>query len=340
MRKFFIVILVIATALISGCAAPKINLFPDTTEPLKEFTLKGRGKGKVLVIPVKGNITDSTKEKIIGGIKPSMVQEIISQLQMAEKDKNIHSVLFQISSPGGSVTASDILYHEIMGFKERTGTRIVVSFMDVAASGAYYISLPADLIFAHPTTITGSIGVVFLHPKINELMEKIGVSLEVSKSGKNKDMGSPFRETTQGEREIFQSLTEELGQRFIDLVAKHRALDPSTLGEISSARIYLAAEALELGLIDRIGYLNDALSEAKKLAGLYENARVIVYRRTRYPDDNLYNTTTMKSGAGDFSIINIGLLQGLISPQAGFYYLWHPVSQRGQSYTFDKFFSF
>ncbi|HDL07494.1 MAG TPA: signal peptide peptidase SppA [Desulfobacteraceae bacterium] len=323
-RNFIFVILIAATAAIIGCAAPKFNLFPDAAEPLKEFTLQGKGKEKVLVIPVNGKISDSSREKMIGGIQPSMVQEIVSQLKLAEKDKNIRSVLFKINSPGGSVTASDILYYEILSFKQRTDIPIVASLMGVAASGGYYISLPADSIFAHPTTVTGSVGVLFLQPKVNKLMGKIGLGVEVSKSGKNKDMGSPFRETTIGEEKMFQMLTEELGHRFINLVAEHRRLDIKTLGDISSARIYLADEALSLGLVDKIGYLDDALSEAKKLAGLPENAKVVVYRRTKYPDDNLYNTAAMKSGAKNISLIDLEQLKELFLPEAGFYYLWQP----------------
>jgi protease-4 len=125
-----------------------------------------------------------------------MVQEFVSQLRLAEKDKKIKALLLKIDSPGGSVIASDIVYNEILAFKKRTGAKVVVAMMGVAASGGYYISLPADTIVAHPATITGSIGVIFFRPKVTGLMGKIGVGVEVNKSGKNKDIGSPFRQTT------------------------------------------------------------------------------------------------------------------------------------------------
>ncbi|MCK4485255.1 MAG: S49 family peptidase, partial [Desulfobacterales bacterium] len=110
-------------------------------------------------------------------------------------------------------------------------------------------------------------------------MGKIGLNMEVSKFGKNKDMGSPFRQTTEEEQKILQGLTDELGGRFVSLVAKHRKIDQRTLADISTARVYLAREALQLGLVDKIGYLSDALLQAKKLSGLPKDAKVVVYRR-------------------------------------------------------------
>jgi protease-4 len=194
--------------------------------------------------------------------------------------------------------------------------------MGVAASGGYYISLPADYILAHPTTITGSIGVIFMRPKVTGLMHKIGIGMDVSKSGVNKDIGSPFRPATAEEEKIFQDLTDRLGVRFIDLVAKHRKLDPAIIAEIATARIYLASEALELGLVDEIGYLENAVLQAKKLAQLPEDAKVVVYRRTEYPDDNIYNTST-RYGGGELSVISVELLPDALNQfRTGFYYLW------------------
>jgi protease-4 len=188
----------------SGCIKPKITLFPDATEPLREFTLQGAGREKILIVPVNGFISDSHRDLPFLR-RSSMVQEIVSQLKKAEKDKDIKAVILKIDSPGGSVTASDMLYHEISKFKERSGVKLVVIMMGVAASGGYYVALPADFIFAHPTSITGSIGVVFLRPNVSGLMGKIGMEMEVDKSGKNKDMGSPFRRPTEEERRLFRT---------------------------------------------------------------------------------------------------------------------------------------
>jgi protease-4 len=306
---------------ITGCQAPKIRLFPSQADPLEEYTLEGKGKQKILVIHMRGIISNAPRKGFIR-TKPSMVQEVVSQLRLAEKDDNVEAVILKIDSPGGSVTASDILYNEIAGYKNRTKAKVVVAMMGVAASGAYYIALPADYIQAHPTTITGSIGVIFARPKVSGLMQKIGVDVEVNKSGADKDMGSPFRPTSTAEKKIFQELTDKLGDRFVNLVISHRNLEPEAVAQISTARVYLANEALVLGLVDQIGYLENAVDRAKKLAGLDEDARVIVYRRTEYPDDNIYNTSTRYDGHAKASLISMELPGSLNHIQTGFYYLW------------------
>ena len=192
------------------------------------------------------------------------------------------------------------------------------------ASGAYYIAQATDLILAHPTTVTGSVGVVFIRPKVAGLMEKIGVGVEVSKSGINKDIGSPFRATTPEEELIFQAMTDQLAKRFLDLVQTRRKLNAEQLAATASARVYMAEEALKIRLVDRIGYMPDAMAEAKALAGLPEDAKVVVYRRVEYPDDNLYNPVTSYEGGRPAVLFDTGLSNFLPALLAGFYYLWYP----------------
>lgn len=316
--RIFPAAMLLATLLLcSGCIKPKITLFPDETDPLEEFTLQGRGKEKILLVPVRGFIADNSRDLPLSR-KRNTVQEIFSVLRKAEADKNVKAVILKVDSPGGSVTASDILYHEIMGYKERSGAKLVALAMGVAASGGYYVSLPADFIVAHPTSIIGSIGVVFLRPDVGGFLEKIGVEVQVDKSGRNKDMGSPFRKATPEEQQMLQSLIDEMAARFLSLVERHRKTAEGA--DLASARIYGAAEAMRLGLVDRIGYVDDAVREAKNLAGLPEDAKVVVYRRTEFPDDNVYNTSTAKPSTPELSLIDLG---DAIPPlRSGFYYLW------------------
>ena len=323
-RVLLFISLLVATAfLTSGCGGLKIKIGAQSKEPLKEYTLQGRERGKVLVIPVRGFLSDVPRKDFLGE-RASTVQEVVSQLRLAEKDEEIKAVLLEINSPGGSITASDILYHEIIDFKERTKTKIVAGLMDVAASGGYYIALPADRIVAHPTTITGSVGVIFITPKVIGLMDKLGLAVEVNKSGKEKDIGSPFRPSTPEEQKVFQELTDRMGKKFLDLVAKHRKMDQTVLSLISSARIYLADEALQLKLIDRIGYLSDAIAEAKELAGLSKEAKVVVYRRDKYSNDNLYNMSTSLYNGQSLSLVDLNLSEIIPALSPGFYYLWAP----------------
>ncbi|MGV8080130.1 MAG: signal peptide peptidase SppA [Syntrophales bacterium] len=320
MKRFYLIAGLLALFLVTACAGPQVKLFQDAKDPLKEFTIEGSGADKILLIPVRGILSDNPREGIIA-TNPSLVQEVVSQLRKAEKDKRVKAVLFKVNTPGGTITASDILYHEITSYKQRTGAKVVSAMMDMAASGGYYMSLPADVIMAHPTTLTGSVGVIFIQPKAMGLMGKIGLGVDVQKYGKNKDMGSPFRESTAEEQRLLQATVDRLGDRFASLVRKHRKLDAQALAEMSTARIFLAEEALKLGLIDRIGYLSDAVRETKKLAGLRDDARVVVYRRDEYPDDNLYNVSTAVSGSSKLSLVNIGLPE-MLNLTTGFYYLW------------------
>jgi len=316
-------LLVMAAILLSSCAGINIRIGSRSEERLKEYTLEGRGREKVLVIPVRGFLSDASERSLLAN-RPSIVEEIVAQLRKGQEDRNVKAVLLEINSPGGSTTASDILYHEIQRFKERTGAKVVAAFMDVAASGGYYVALPADLIVAHPTAVTGSVGVIMITPKVAGLMDKLGVGMEVNKSGKEKDIGSPFRASTPEEQRILQELIDGLGSRFLSLVAKHRNLDSAALAGVSSARINGSEEALHLKLVDRIGYLSDALMDAKRLAGLGDDAKVVAYRRTKYPDDNIYNQSSAWDQGAGLSLVDLHIREIVPVLSPGFYYLWMP----------------
>lgn len=313
--------------LLTACGGIKLKIGTGTEDPLKEYTIEGKGSEKVLVIPIKGFLSDTSETSILSS-KPGTVQEVVSQLRLAGKDSGIKALVLEINSPGGSTTSSDMLYHEIMAFKERRQVPIVAVFMDVAASGGYYVALPADRIIAHPTTVTGSVGVVLIQPRVAGLMDKIGVAVDVTKSGREKDIGSPFRPATPEEQKIFQDLIDGLAGRFYGLVEKHRTVSANALASIKNARIYLPEDALKLGLIDRLGYLSDALDEARSLAKLRGDAKVIVYRRARYPNDNLYNMSTSLEGSSPVSLIDLRLRELVPTLSPGFYYLWMGPSDR------------
>ena len=323
-----LVLLLISTIIVvsGGCSLPRLSLFPEAG-PLKEVTLEGSGAGKVLVLTINGPISDQPRQKLLR-TSAGMVQEVVTHLKKAEQDSQVKALLLKVNSPGGPVTASDILYHEISGYKERSGAKVVVAMMNVAASGGYYLSLPADWIMAHPTTITGSIGVIFMRPGISGFMEKYGFAMNISKSGEQKDMGSPFRSPTEKDEVIFQALTNQMAERFYNLVQKHRKLTPEQMEKVKTARIFLAAEARELGLVDQIGYLKDALAKAKSMAGLKADAKVVTYRRREAEEDNIYNPAM--SGTQDGLEAGLPTLgQFLAIPEVGFYYLW-PSAVGGQ----------
>jgi len=189
--------------------------------------------------------------------------------------------------------------------------------MNVAASGGYYVALTADRIIAHPTTVTGSVGVILMRPTVAGLMDKLGLGVSLNKSGENKDMGSPFRDVTAEEQRMLQLVVERLAGQFLDRVLEHRTIDKADLEEIASARIFLAEDARDLGLIDEIGYLDDAVTAARELAGLPSDARVVAYRRREIPNDTVYGSAASADRL-PFSLESLGL----DFPTTGFYYLW------------------
>ncbi len=311
----------VACLALSGCVQANVSLFGEPGKPYKEQVLDGKGPDKVLLLGVDGLISDHTRQGLLR-TRPSTVQELVAQLKLARQDTDIKAVVLKIDSPGGTTIASDILYHELMTYKEASKIKLVAAMMGLAASGGYYVALPADHILAHPTTITGSVGVIFLQPRVAGLMEKLGVGMDVSKSGTLKDMGSPFRAATEEEKKIVNAMTRAQATRFLELVQKHRNLEPAALGIVASARVFGAAEAKDLGLIDSVGYLDDALATAKSLAGLQKDATVVTYRRHPAADGTYYLPGVEAEG-GRPTVINLDL-DGLLPPQAGMYYLWAP----------------
>src|SRR5205807_1030716 len=190
--------------------------------------------------------------------------------------------------PGGGVTASDDVYGEIVRFKKERKVPVVAAFGDVAASGGYYVACAADRIVAHPTTVTGSIGVIMTSLNLEGLLAKVGVRNQTFKAGEHKDILSPLRGATAEERRIVQSILDDLHARFVSVVRESRAgLDLRRLAELTDGRIFDAPQALQAGLIDQIGDLHAAIDAARAAAHVDE-ARVVAYRRPDETRENIY----------------------------------------------------
>ena len=303
-----------------GCAS--VSLFRDYSQPLREFTLEGAAEPKVVLVTVRGTLQTGPDEDAFRE-RPGIIQETVSQLDKAAADKSVRAVVLAVDSPGGTATASEILYGELLAWKKKTKAKLVVCMLDVAASGGYYISLPADAIIAHPTTVTGSVGTIFIRPRVTGLMDKIGVNVDVTKSGAHKDMGSPFRQPSPEEAEMFNGIVRDLNSRFLSLVAKHRKLSDENLRQVSTARVFTAGQAKAVGLVDEIGDMDLAVATARKLAGLPDNARLVVYRRSEYANDNPYNEMLTRAASGR-ALVDLGAAGDLLRRRAGFYYLWEP----------------
>ena len=314
MRKFLIVFFAL---LASGCVS--VSLFPPKM-PLREKSVQGTGADKVLLVSISGIISDGKDGGLLDR-DDDLVARIKEELTLAGEDEHIKALLLRINSPGGTVTASDVLYHEIMAFKEKRKIPVVAVIMDLGASGGYYLAVTGDRIIAHPTSVTGSVGVIMLRVSAEGLLQKIGVEASAIKSGAKKDIGSPFRPMTDDERAIFQTMINGFFSRFLDVVSKGRSLPPDQLKAISDGRVLTGPQALQLGLVDQVGYLDDGIAAAKKLAGLSE-ARVIMYARPDAYRNNIYSLTGGVGGLESLARFDLMNLMHGASPQ--FLYLWMP----------------
>lgn len=284
--------------------------------------LEGEGPGKILLIDMQGIINNQKDHAFTGATTAlGMVESIREIIAKADKDENIKALLIKINSPGGTVTASDIILHELLLYKKKHVIPIYVQVMDLAASGGYYIALAGDEIIAHPTSLIGSIGVIAFKVNLENLMEKIGVDWEIVKSGDKKDFMSPFRSFTDEERELFQRIIDNFHNRFVSIIAENRQkLNIEEVKSLADGQVFDSKRAMELNLIDHIGYISDTV-ERIKLRLENPDLQVITYQREGDYKSNLYSFHPQPS---TFNLINfnLGLDNNALSPY--FLYLWMP----------------
>jgi len=307
---------------VSGCTLFNVNVI-SPEKPLEEKVLEGKGRPKLLLLDIAGFISEKEPDgRPLTTQKPSIVSRVRESLRKAEKDEDIAGVILRINSPGGTVTASDIIYHEIKGFVNRKKIPVFACITGIGTSGAYYIANAADLITAHPTSITGSIGVIVLNFNLEGLLGKIGVTEKSIKSGAKKDLMSPFRASTEEERQIIQDIINSFARRFLDVIMarKGNQLERPALEKLSDGRVYTADQACTAKLIDRVEYLDDTINEMKKALGITE-ARVVSYTRPGDYRGSIYSAPNSGAASG-VNLININAdgLEMLSSPQ--FLYLW------------------
>ncbi len=220
--------------------------------------------GKIAVISLSGTITTGDSSLFSGStITPELVRDYLTR---AEEDNEVKAIVFRIESPGGEIEPCQEILWEIERVKETMP--IVVSMGGMAASGGYYISTQAHKIVAMPTTQTGSIGVISAVINVEELLEKLGIQIEIFKGGKYKDMHWGFRELTPEEEEIMQGMVDEYYEQFVDVVAEGRGLSKEEVRNLATGQLYTGTEAKELGLIDKLGDLDTAIDLAAELAGI------------------------------------------------------------------------
>jgi protease IV len=243
-----------------------------------EYDLSG-SRAKVAVVNLTGTIMSS--------------RGIVSALQTVADNSSVKAIVLRVDSPGGGVAASQEIFEEVKSIRDSLKP-IVVSMGAIAASGGYYVSCGATRIVANPGTITGSIGVIAMFPNYAKLMGKLGLEMDVIKSGKYKDSGSPFRKMNETDKKYFQGVVDDSYEQFLDVVARERKLSESNLKKYADGRVFTGAQALKLGLIDTLGSFEDAISIAAKLGGIAGRPLVVEARKPQTLADLIFGDLLSK----------------------------------------------
>jgi len=288
---------------------------------------------QVAVIDVSGLIINAEKPGLIQrGENP--VSELHEKLQEAAKDARVKAVILRLNTPGGGVTASDVMYRDVIRFRQESGKPVVALMMDVTASGGYYVACAADRIVTYPTSVVGSIGVIMQTISVKPALSKIGIHAEALTSGKNKDAGSPLSTLTDDQRQVLQNLVDDFYARFVELVRHARpGIPQERFAEVTDGRVVSGTQAVALGLADQAGDIFDAREVAQQLAGI-DHADLIVYHRRLEYAGSPYALTHHGPGPGAQSGTQVNLMQlnlagslpGFNTPggPVGVYYLWQP----------------
>ena len=310
-------------SILVGCTCFSVPLMQPQSK-LEETVVSGDGRDKIVLLDISGVISSKERRRGLFQEQTSMVAQLREELEKASQDKKVRGVILRLNTPGGTVTASDIIYQEIIRFKRERAIPVVACMMELATSGGYYVSIAADTIVAHPTSVTGSVGAIAVKFNAQGLMEKIGVEDETVTAGDKKDLFAPWRPLTEEERAIIQGMLNDFYQRFITLIAENRkTLNLEQVKTLADGRVYTADQALKNGLVDEIGYLADVIEMVKKKAGL-DKAKVIMYHRPYSYKNNIYSQLT----GSDFKNINLVNLDlsWLVDGAGGlrFMYMWLP----------------
>lgn len=320
---------------LTGCINIPPGLFGAARGPVKLTTIDEPKKfwttDQILVLDISGIISIQDSGGGFLGVTPGMVVALKDRIEAAKENPNIRAIILRVDSPGGGVTASDVIYKEILDLKEELDVPIVAMMEDVAASGGLYVAMAADEIYAFPTAITGSIGVITILPSFEELGEKVGVEMRVIKSGVNKDLGSPWRKLTDEERKIFQDMIDRMYARFTGVILDSRGkkgLTKEQLAQFADGRVLDAMRAAELNLIDGVCYMDDVIEKTMKLAGI-EDAEIVSYEYPGSYRGNIYATAPaprpMMQGGTEINLFKMDTGLGAALPNdTRFMYLWLP----------------
>ena len=297
---------------------------------LKDQTASDNGP-RIAIIDVLGLISESPTPGLFAS-GSTAVDSLITRLDAAERDPKVRAIILRVNSPGGTVGASEVMYYELRRFRERTGKPIIAAMGEVAASGGYYISLAADHIVAQPATITASIGVIAQTFNFSQGMARYGISARAIVSRPNKDMANPFEPPVEEHFLLMQNMVNEHFAAFVGLVAERRpqaAANAPEFDRLTDGRVITGSEAVRFGLVDSLGTVRDAFTEAKALAGLTSAVLVKYHPESATAPRSPYSVLALDPSGNPASpgvSLSAGPLQveanGIQSLGPGFYYLW------------------
>ncbi len=255
--------------------------------------LSSMGKERIALVRVEGAILDS--------------QATVQDLETYGESPLVKAIVLRIDSPGGGVASSQEIYNAVKRLRSRYGKPVVASMGTVAASGGYYIAVAADRILANPGTLTGSIGVIMQLANFEELLKKIGVHSEVIKTGRFKDVGSPFRPMNEQDRELLESVMDDVHRQFIEAVAEGRSLDVADVESLSDGRIFTGQQAKDILLIDELGDLHDAIKVAADMSGVPQPPLIVEPSR-RFSFRELLSNKIFGTASGIPSLSGVNLM--------------------------------
>lgn len=325
MMKRMLMSVGLAAGMLTGCG-PNVGWLVRPVSGGRELTetVIARDAGlfvvdKIAVVDVDGVLHNSRRESLLS-TRENPVSLFAEKVARAEADPAVRAVVLRINSPGGSVTASDIMHQRLKSLRRSRKVPVVAIIEDVGASGAYYVACGAEAILAHPTSLTGSIGVLVQTVSFAGSMKMLGIDAKAVTSGPRKDMISPLKPLDEQDLAIITKVVDELFERFVSVVAESRTkLSRREIRRLADGRIYSASQAKANGLIDGVGYLAEAIALAKKRAGV-KRAKVVMYHRPWGYRPHAYAETP--AGPPQFNLVNVsaGDLTGLTTPR--FLYLW------------------
>lgn len=314
-----------------GCGRPVGWLIrPVPLDAALEETVIARDPGwfvsdKIAVVDVDGLLFNERRKGWLGGGE-NPVSLFVEKLDKAAADETVRAVVVRINSPGGGVTASDIMYRRLREFRREREVPVVAVIEDVGASGGYYVACAADAILVHPTSVTGSIGVMIQTLSFAGTLQKLGIDARSVVSRPRKDLANPLEPLREEDLAILQEMVDEYYQRFLAVVGRAREqIEPDRLRELADGRVYTGEQAVENGLADAIGYVPEAIALAKHHSGV-ERVRVVLYHRPHGYRANAYSAAPGPPAEINLLRLDAPGLLSLARPQ--FLYLWTGHSAR------------